>query len=166
MATGDVGGGLWYAGLGWFLAGSARSAVATGTVQERLSAVTVADVMDPQPFTVDGETTVLDAREHVFDTHPDWGFVPVVDAGSHFLGVLRREDADRELGAGRPALTAREALSGDTWSVTTDEPLEALLGTQALRAAGAVFAVDAEGRRGGGGAGDRLRRALPPASSR
>jgi Zn-dependent protease/CBS domain-containing protein len=163
LATGDVGDGLWFAVLGWILAGSARSAIVSGNVQERLSAVTVADVMDPQPFTLDGDTSVLDARERVFDEHPDWSFVPVVDADGRFLGVLRREDVDRELAAGRPALLVREALGGDPWSVATDQPLEALLGAQALRAAGAVFAVDGEGRLRGVVTLDMLRRALTPA---
>src|SRR4051794_14714750 len=166
LVVGDVGDGLWCAVLGWILAGSARSAVVSGTVQERLSAVTVADVMDPQPFTFDGDATVLDAREQVFDAHPDWQFVPVVDRDGHFLGVLRREDAERELAAGRPALAAREALGGDAWSVATDQPLEALLGAQALRAVGAVFAVDQEGHLRGVVTVDMLRRALTPAGSR
>jgi Zn-dependent protease/CBS domain-containing protein len=166
LAVGDVGDGLWCAVLGWILAGSARSAVVSGTVQERLSAVTVADVMDPQPFTFDGDATVLEAREQVFDAHPDWQFVPVVDGEGRFLGVLRREDAEREVAAGRPALAAREALGGDTWSVATDQPLEALLGAQALRAVGAVFAVDHEGHLRGVVTVDMLRRALTPAGSR
>jgi CBS domain-containing protein len=166
LAVGDVGGGLWYAILGWFLSGSARSAVVSGTVQERLSAVTVADVMDPKPLTIDGDSTVLDARERIFDVHPDWHFVPVVDADGRFLGVLRREDADRELSAGRPALAAREAVGGETWAVATDQPLETLLGAQALRGAGAVFAVDHDGHLQGVVTLDMLRRALTPAGSR
>jgi Zn-dependent protease/CBS domain-containing protein len=164
LVRGDVADGLWFVILGWILAGSARSAVLRGAVQERLNAVTVADVMDPQPFTLDGDTTVLDARERVFDAHPDWSFVPVVDAGGHFLGVLRREDVERELSAGRPALAVREALEGDAWSVATDQPLEALLGAQALRAAGAVFAVDSDGMLRGVVTIDMLRRALTPAA--
>jgi CBS domain-containing protein len=135
-------------------------------VQERLNAVTVADVMDTHPFTLDGDATVLDARERVFEPHPDWSFVPVVDADGRFLGVLRREDAERELTAGRPALAVREALEGDAWSVATDQPLEALLGAQALRAAGAVFAVDSDGMLRGVVTLDMLRRALTPAAGR
>lgn len=166
LAVGDIGGGLWYAVIGWFLAGSARSAVVSGTVQERLSAVTVADVMDPQPLTIDGDATILDARERIFDVHPDWHFVPVVDADRRFLGVLRREDADRELSAGRPALAARDAVGGESWAVATDQPLESLLGAQALGAAGAVFAVDNDGHLRGVVTLDMLRRALTPAGSR
>src|SRR3954468_8336840 len=90
LAVGDVGDGLWCAVLGWILAGSARSAVVSGAVQERLSAVTVADVMDPQPFPCHAASTVREAREQVFDPHPDWSFVPAVDADGRFLGVLRR----------------------------------------------------------------------------
>ena len=166
LAVGDVGDGIWCAVLGWLLAGSARSAVVSGTVQERLSAVTVADVMDPQPFTINGDTTVLEAREQVFDPHPDWTFVPVVDPSRRFLGVLLREDIERELAAGRPALHAHEALGGETWSVMSDQPLEALLGAQALRVAGAVFAVDHDGHLQGVVTVDMLRRALTPAGSR
>src|SRR3954470_5405487 len=37
LLTGDVGDGLWFAFLGYILAGSARSAIVSGTVQDRLT---------------------------------------------------------------------------------------------------------------------------------
>ena len=141
--------------------------VDAGTVSERLQAVTVADVMDPDPFTLDGDTTLLDARERIFDAH-QWPFVPVVDRDNRFLGVLRREAVEAEIEAGRPALTAREAVGGDRadWLIRTDQQLEDLLGQPALRGPGAVFAVDREDFLRGVVTIEQVRRAVTPAPGR
>jgi Zn-dependent protease len=167
LLTGDATNGIWFAVLGWLLAGSARSAVVSGTMQERLHAVTVADVMDPHPFTIDGDTTVLEARERVFEPN-GWPFVAVVGEGGRFLGVLSSEVADRELAEGRPALAARDAVAADPepFRVGTDQPLETLLSTEGLRRVGAVFAVDGEGILRGVVTIEQLQRAISPAGSR
>ena len=167
LFTGEPGDGLWLAVLGWLLAGSARSAVVSGTVQERLHAITVADVMDPHPSTLDGSTTILEANDRLFEPQ-GWPFVAVIDASGRFLGVLRREGVERELAAGRPALSVAEAVEaeqGNAWSVGTDQPLEDLLGAEALRQVGAVFAVDPQGMLRGVVTIEQLRRALTPAQS-
>jgi Zn-dependent protease/CBS domain-containing protein len=167
LLTGNVGDGIWFAVLGWLLAGSARSAVVSGTMQERLTEVTVADVMDPHPVTLDGETPLLDAHERIFEAN-GWPFVAVVDGAGHFLGVLSRAAAEQHLQEGRPALPVREAVHDDpeAWHVGTDQPLEALLRTDGLRRLGAVFAVDGEGVLKGVVTLEQLRRAITPAASR
>src|SRR4051812_40797852 len=69
LLTGSAGDGIWFVALAWLLLPAARAAIAQGQVADRLNQVTVADVMDPDPFTLDGDTTLLEAREQVFERH-------------------------------------------------------------------------------------------------
>lgn len=167
MVRGDFGDGIWLLVLAWLLAPAARAAVVGGTTRERLHAVTVADVMDPRPVTLDAETTLLEARERVFEPN-GWPFVPVVDHDGRFLGVLERDHVEHEIASGRPALRARDAVEGGpgAWGVGTEQPLEALLSADAMGRIGAVFAVDAHGVLRGVVTLDQLRRALAPAPGR
>jgi Zn-dependent protease/CBS domain-containing protein len=164
LARGDTGNGLWFIVLSWFLLPAARHAIVSGTVSDQLQRVTVADVMDPHPFTLDGDTTLLDARERVFEPH-EWAFVPVVDGDNRFLGVLRRDAAEAEIAAGRPALTAREAVAADRqdWIIRTDQQLEDLLAQPSLHEPGAVFALDREDFLRGVVTIEQVRRAISPA---
>jgi Zn-dependent protease len=164
LIRGDVGNGLWFVVLAWFLLPAARAAVVSGTVSDQLQRVTVADVMDPHPFTLDGHTTLLEANERVFERH-GWPFVPIVDAENRFLGVLRRETVDAEIAAGRPALAAGEAVQGDRmdWIIRTDQQLEDLLAQPSLSGLGAVFALDREDFLRGVVTIEQVRRAITPA---
>ena len=164
LLSGDTGDGIWFVALAWLLLPAARAAITQGAVKERLAAVTVADVMDPQPFTIDGAMPLLEAREEVFEQH-DWPFVAVVDGENRFLGVLSRQLTDSEIEAGRPALAARDALQGDRddWLIRTDQQLEDLLSQPSLREPGAVFAVDREDFLRGVVTIDQVRRAISPA---
>jgi Zn-dependent protease len=164
LVRGDVGDGIWFLVLSWFLLPAARAAVLSGAVSDQLQRVTVADVMDPHPFTLEGDATLLEASERVFDRH-GWPFVPVVDPENHFLGVLRRETADAEIAAGRPALTAAEAAADDRmdWIIRTDQQLEDLLSQPSLRGLGAVFALDREDFLRGVVTIEQVRRAVTPA---
>src|SRR5205085_8094650 len=108
IARGDLF-GLWSLILGWILAQAARGAILQGTVRDRLEQVTVGEIMDPRPVTIDGDLTLLEAQERVFEHH-DWPFVGVIDADHRFLGVLTREKLESEVAAGRPALKVRELI--------------------------------------------------------
>src|SRR3954470_4961206 len=164
LVRGDVGDGIWFLVLSWFLLPAARAAVLSGAVSDQLQRVTVANVMDPHPLTLEGDATLLEASERVFDRH-GWPFVPVVDPENHFLGVLRRETADAEIAAGRPALTAAEAAADDRmdWIIRTDQQLEDLLSQPSLRGLGAVFALDREHFLRGVVTIEQVRRAVTPA---
>jgi CBS domain-containing protein len=168
VVTGDSLDGVWLVILAWLLAGSAKQAIVQGTVGQRLTEVTVADVMDPHPFTLDGSTTVLQAHDDVFEAHPDWPFVAVVDEGGRFLGVLERDRLGAELEAGRPALAVREAVARDRadWAIRTDQQLEDLLSSPMLRGPGAVFAIDGADVLRGVVTLDQVRRAISPAPGR
>src|SRR3954447_357490 len=167
LIRGDTGDGIWFAALAWLLLPAARTAILQGRVSDRLDQVTVADVMDPHPFTLSADTTLLEAREQVFEPQ-DWGFVAVVDGDNRFLGVLRRETVDAEIEAGRPALAVREALAGERadWLIGTDQPLQALLGQPSLRGPGAVFAVDRDDFLRGVVTIEQVQRAISPAPGR
>jgi Zn-dependent protease len=160
--TGLVGSGLWLIVLGWFLSTAARRAVIQTALSERLEGVTVADIMDREPPSVSADTRLLDADEQF--GRLGLPALPVVDAGGRFLGLLRRDRVTEDIAAGRPALTASEALDDDAreLGVGEDQTLQALLGSEGLRRMGAVAAVDPEGRLSGLVTFDQVRRALSP----
>jgi len=156
--------GLWFIVLAFFLGSAARGAVVQSNVDERLEGVTVGDVMDPHPYTIPADTTVLEAADRVFAAN-DWPWVPVTEPDGRFAGVLHREAVQQALSSGQPALTARDLAREDgwRWRIDMDEPLEALIGTEGMRHLGAVFAVDAQGVLRGVVTVDQVRRALSPA---
>jgi Zn-dependent protease len=164
MLTGTIGSGLWLAVLALFLAQAARGAVVQSDIDERLEGVTVGDVMDPHPYTVPAETTVLDASERIFSLQ-DWPWVAVTEPDGRYAGVLHREAVEHALASGLPALPVRDVAKeeGWRWQIGIDEPLEELLGTEGLRRLGAVFAVDRDGILRGVVTIDQVRRALTPA---
>lgn len=163
MLRGDVFNGVWLAVLALFLGQAARSAVVQSDIDERLEGVTVSDVMDPHPLTLPADTPLMEAVDRVF-AGAGWPWVAVTEDDGRLVGVLHRAEAERALADGRPALPVRDVADGqaETYRIGVDEPLEALLGAEALRQLGAVFAVDADGVLRGVVTIDRVRRALTP----
>jgi len=161
-ARGEVVNGIWLAVLGWFIAQSARAAVASTAFTERLDGITVADIMDAQPVTMPSTATLLQAQDEYFLRYR-WDWFPVVDEHGRFLGVVREQRIDAEIAAGRPALAVGELVEtaeSEGWRVPADHPLEALLGDEGLRDHGALMAVDAEGVLRGVVTIEQVRRAL------
>jgi Zn-dependent protease len=161
-ARGNYVNGLWLAVLGWFIAQSARAAVASTAFTERLDGITVADIMDAQPVSMPASTTVAQAQDEYFLRYR-WDWFPVVDEHGRFLGVVREPRIDAEIAAGRPALTVAELVDtddADGWRVRSDSPLESLLGDEGLRDRGALMAVDADGVLRGVVTIEQVRRAL------
>jgi Zn-dependent protease len=137
--------GAWMLLIGVFLERSAHRAAVQSSINDRIKDVKVADIMDTNPLTIPGATSLLDVDEDYFrDHHSPW--FAVVDDGGRYLGLLRRERVAQELAGGRPALTAAE-VSDDSppWRIDASATLEALLGSEGLRLLGAVIAVDSEG---------------------
>ncbi len=132
-----------------FLYQGGNAAVLQGSVGQRIQRLTVADIMDREPEVIPGELRLLDAHEQFFARYRKPWFA-VVDGARHFLGVVRSERLDAEIAAGRPALSVSDVLEGDTdteqpMRIAEDEPLEAVLRSQALGRWGGVVAVDGDG---------------------
>jgi Zn-dependent protease len=157
--------GLWLMAIGWFLGQAARGAIVSSRFAERIEGVTAADVMDSGPVSVPAGTTLLQAHDDYFERYQRPWF-PVVDPEGHYLGLLRRERIDVALATGTPALGVGESLepgAGEEGRIVADTPLEAVLGSDALRRLGALVVVDREGRLRGIVTVDRLSRALTAA---
>jgi hypothetical protein len=158
--------GLWFIVMGWFLGQAATGAVASSRFYERLEGVTVADVMDTQPVWVPGETTVMQAQDEFFLRYR-WPWFPVADSTSgRFLGLLRQERVDVAMEDGRPALAVSEVVDAEAdeaFRVHDDTPIEQLLGSDGLRALGALMVVDSEERLRGVVTLEQVRRALTAA---
>ncbi len=164
-ARGDYINGIWLAVLGWFIAQSARAAVASTAFTERIDGITVADIMDDQPVSMPAGTPLTQAQDEYFLRYR-WDWFPVVDEHGRFLGVVREQRVDEEIAAGRPALAVGELVEvaeADDWRVQSDSPLESLLGDEQLRSRGALMAVDADGVLRGVVTIDQVRRALTAA---
>ncbi len=162
LAGGNALDGIWLGVLGWFIAQSARAAIASTAFTERLDGITVADIMDAQPVAMPASATVVQAQDEYFLRYR-WEWFPVVDERGRFLGVVREQRIDAEIAAGRPALEVGELVElseAAGWRVPADRPLEALLGDPGLRDHGALMAVDGDGVLRGVVTIEQVRRAL------
>jgi Zn-dependent protease len=161
---GDGIGALWWALIGWFIASAARNAVVSTAFTERLEGITVADVMDPAPVAMPGSTSAARAEDEYFLRYR-WDWFPVVDDGGRFLGLARQEAVARAVAAGTPERLVRDVIEEDPAQsrVPTEEPIEALLGSERLRTLGALMAVDRNGVLAGVVTFEQVRRAVAAA---
>jgi Zn-dependent protease len=160
FATDDAFSGIWWAFLGWLIAGSAKSAAVSARVTDRLEGVTVGDIMDQHPVTLPASTRLIDAEEWFDRYNAEW--FAVTDAEGRLLGIAERGRIETAVSSGQPALEAGELLSpGDP--VSTDQSLETVIGAEPLRRLGAVMAVDANGVLRGVLTVEQVRRALTTA---
>ncbi len=146
--AGAVVNGLWLVVLGWLLGQAARGAVAQTAFSEKLRGVAVRDVMDDEPVAIPAQTPLLRAWEDFFLRYHDWKGFPVCDAAGAPLGIARRtavgEAAERDPGA-LTVDSAMEPIAADQL-IGAQEPLEAVMGSAALRRHGALLAVDEDNR--------------------
>ena len=162
LVTGDVWAGIWLGVIGFILGQSARAAQVQTQVADKISGVTVADVMDSEPVAIPDEISVERALDEYFLRYR-WPWFPVVDAGQRFLGLLQRGAADAVPEGRRSYARVSELMSPDPPAearVGIDDPLESLLGNETLRRLGALAAVDADGRLSGVITLDQVGRAL------
>ncbi len=149
--------------LAFFLHQAAAQAVVQGELAKRIEHVTVGDIMDREPVTIPSQVTLLDAQEQYFLRYR-WPWFAVVDAGRHFLGVVREQRVAAEIAAGRPALSVADVLEPDLpVQIGPQAPLESLLGSDGMGQLGAMMAVDSEGVLQGVVTLAHVRRALRPA---
>jgi Zn-dependent protease len=154
-------GGVWLIFLGMFLGQAAKGAAYQTALLSKIEGVRVADVMDDEPVAVPGDMTIEQALHEYFLRYR-YPWFPVVDSYGHFVGIVDRERAERIPEDKQKVFTVREIVRGgeDDLRVRSDDPLEALLGSEPLIQTGALMAVDADGRLLGVITWDQVRRAL------
>jgi Zn-dependent protease len=163
---GYVSGGIWLLFVALILSQGARSAEVQTAVVSRIEHLRVSDVMDSEPVALPAETKLDRALDDFFLRYR-WDWFPVVDANGHFLGLATREGLEQVPEERRAASNVSDVVASDTGSafrVRVDEPLEALLGSEALQRLGAIMAVDAEGVLRGVVTIEQVSRALQPAA--
>jgi len=161
--NGDTVDGIWFALLGVFLGQAARGAVVSSEVSERIEGVTVADLMDTDPFTLSKDTPALEAQESL--TQHGVAFAPIVDEARRYLGCVRAERVDGAVQAGQPVLPVGELADEEDASLPPDAPLGALLGAPALAGMGAIAVVEPGGRLAGVVTMARVRQAIAAVAS-
>ena len=120
---GNLLGGVWLFFLGTFLRNAAQSSVAYAQLQELLGGVRVAEMMRPQPVTVEAHRTLREVADQFFLRYPYKAYPVVRDGefvGMLTLGALQGTDRDRwdvvragDLAGGRgpaPAVHPREPV--------------------------------------------------------
>src|SRR3954447_11085273 len=155
----DTQDGLWWLVLGWMLGGAARAAIAQSNFQSRLAGITAADIMDSEPVTILATSSVTSAYEDFFLRYQGWPWFAVVEADGRFSGLAHRAAIEQLAREGQGALAIGD-VAADVAQVTTDTPLDVLVGSESLSSLGALMAVDAEGRLRGVVTRDQVSRAL------
>jgi CBS domain-containing protein len=165
MLPQSTSGGIWTIVIGFLLAQSAKGAEVQSRISEHLGNLTVRDVMDDEPVSVLAHTKLDRALDEFFLRYR-WPWFPVVDATGRFLGLVSRQKVEEVPEALRQGSSVDQVMTFDEdkgLRIGVDEPIEALLGSEALQQLGAVMAVDPEGKLLGVVTIDRVRRALRPA---
>jgi Zn-dependent protease len=165
---GDLISGIWLVLIGLFLRQAARTAEFQTAVTSRIAGVRVADVMDAEPVAVPEDLPASRAMDEYFLRYR-WPWFPVVDTSGRLTGIVGRDAVEQLPEAVRGSRTVGSVMAADapgsTLRVGLEDPLEALLGLEALQRLGAVLAVDREGTLRGVVTVDAVRRALRPAAS-
>jgi Zn-dependent protease len=162
---GDIIGGIWLAFVGFILRGAARAAIAQTEVTSRIEGISVADVMDRDPVAIPESASIEMALDEYFLRYRSPWF-PVVDGTQHFIGLVDRGAADSVPVGERTSTAVSDVLARDSGSITVreDEPLESVLGNEALRRLGALVATDGVGHIRGVLTIDAIGKALRPAT--
>lgn len=160
---GDLLSGIWLAFVGFILRGAAKAAIAQTEVTSRIEGISVADVMDRDPVAIPEGASIEQALDEYFLRYRSPWF-PVVDAAQHFIGLVDRGTADNVPTTERSSTAVSDVLARDSGALTVreDEPLESVLGNEALRRLGALIATDALGHIRGVLTIDAIGRALRP----
>ncbi len=156
----DTVGGLWAIVLGYLLGSSARAAIAHSAFSERLKGVTVADIMDSEPVVIPADLPASRAWEDFFLRYQGWPWFAVVEPDGRYAGLAHRAAVEHAAHEEASDVPVRDIAAGRDDLVRADAPLEALLGSEALRRVGALMAVDADGRLRGVVTMEQVTRAL------
>jgi Zn-dependent protease len=160
--TGNLVGGIWLVFIGFFLSQAARSAELQTVITSRIEGVQVQDVMDAEPVAIPEDLPLDRALDEYFLRYR-WPWFPVVDSMGRFVGLVTSQSVESVPEAVRPGRNVASVMARDDsggLAAGLDQPLETLLGLDALQRLGAVMAVDANGRLRGIVTIDQVRRAL------
>jgi Zn-dependent protease len=162
---GDLFGGVWLAFVGFILRGAAKAAIAQTDVTSRIEGVSVGDVMDRDPVAIPESASIEQALDEYFLRYRSPWF-PVVDAAQRFIGLADRGAADNVPAVERTSTVVSDVLARDSGTLTVreDEPLETVLGNEALRRLGALIVTDGVGHIRGVLTIDAIGKALRPAA--
>lgn len=163
---GDFISGVWLAFVGFILRGAAKAAIAQTAVASRIEGVSVADVMDRDPAAIPESASIEQALDEYFLRYHGSPWFPVVDASRHFIGLVDRGSADNVPPVERTSTAVSDVLARDSGTLTVreDQPLESVLGNEALRRLGALIVTDAVGHVRGVLTIDAIGKALRPAA--
>ena len=134
--------GLWLLVLSFFLWQSAHMALNGTAAASRVQGVLVSDIMDHEPVTVRGTSTVEQALDESFLRYQsEW--LPVIDGDRRFIGIARLERAQDLVLAGEGEATVGSILEPETGRLTIreDRPLTDVLMLESLGRLGAVIAT-------------------------
>jgi Zn-dependent protease len=160
--TGNLVGGIWLVFIGFFLSQAARSAELQTVITSRIEGVQVQDVMDAEPVAIPEDLPLDRALDEYFLRYR-WPWFPVIDSMGRFVGLVTSQSVESVPEAVRPGRNVASVMARDDsggLAAGLDQPLETLLGLDALQRLGAVMAVDANGRLRGIVTIDQVRRAL------
>jgi CBS domain-containing protein len=118
--------------------------------------------MDAEPVLLPAQTRLDRALDEFFLRYR-WPWFPVVDATGRFLGFVSRQKVEDVPEALRPGSSVDQVMTienAGNYRIGVDEPLETLLGSEALSRLGALMAVDPDGIVRGIVTVDQVRRAL------
>ncbi len=154
--------GIWLMLLAFMMWQSARMALSGTAAATRVNGVRVGDIMDHEPVTVHGTSTIAQALNEGFLRYgTDW--LPVIDNERRFIGIARRERAQELFDTGQPAATVGSILDAEEvpkLRIDEDRALTDALMLEALGRLGAVVATDADGILTGVVTIDQIRRVL------
>jgi Zn-dependent protease len=158
-------GGLWLVAIGYLVWQSAKSALLTTALTQRIEGLRVGDIMDSHPVAIPATTAVGQALDEYFLRY-GWGWFPVVDESGRFVGIARRERVQASVDGGEGWLTVQAVLESEGVSslrIEQDQPISELLASESLGRLGALMAVDGEGVLRGVVTVEQVRRALQSA---
>jgi len=147
LVTGVGIGGIWLALIGWFVVSAAAAEEQQARVSGRLSGLTVARVMTPQPLALDGNLTVDQFVHQVALTHR-FSTYPLVDPVGRLVGLVTLNRV-RDVPPEQRATTRLRDIACPPTEVPTgrpDEPIRDLLERMHGCADGRAMVVDEQGR--------------------
>jgi Zn-dependent protease/CBS domain-containing protein len=120
-------GGVWLAFIGWFVLNAAEAELTMGATRSALRGLSAADVMVPQPVTVDPDMSLQRFADEVFFRHRHATYP--VSRNGEVVGILPFRNVAAVPSEQWPARTTADEMIGldQVMSVAPDQPAEEML---------------------------------------